>query len=525
MSKSTKLSIFLLIGILLASLGFAAYLVTEKQKLEQSNSQLSLELQQAQDREKQKIVQVQKLEADLTKQIEKAKDEREQLTKKVKEAEGQVDKLVTQTQEAKQERDQWKGRIDSVRSERDALDKKVAELNTQLEEAQKSVQQAKTDLAKAQEEALKIANTPVAVTQASGAVVMRTPTPVVQPSVSTEPAKAPTKVEPPENETYWAQVLREKTELEIDLRKLKNELSTQSIEIVDLEQQNVDLQISLENFQKQKTQIEESLNGKYTNLNKELRYKEDMINSLSLEVAKARSDRSKFETKVDDLQKDNGVLRGQVQELSSTKSALEKTIVRLKDDKSKVEHMLGVKEALVETKIREIWEIKQRLDKSLSFVRSNLDESFSSVKSNLESSFKSVETDLKSSIHSVQNNLDQSFVDVKTNIDSSFDGVKKYSTPKVELPPIVVNSNLSANAIEQVETAGLNGKVISINTQNNFLIMDVGQDKNINIGNTYSVYRGATYIGSVEIIQVRKEISAADIKEQRSPIQVGDIVR
>jgi hypothetical protein len=66
---------------------------------------------------------------------------------------------------------------------------------------------------------------------------------------------------------------------------------------------------------------------------------------------------------------------------------------------------------------------------------------------------------------------------------------------------------------------------VSINKENNFVIIDLGQNSGVNIGDRLSVYRGDTYVGELEIIQVRTDISAADIKKQSMPIQAGDSVR
>ena len=40
-----------------------------------------------------------------------------------------------------------------------------------------------------------------------------------------------------------------------------------------------------------------------------------------------------------------------------------------------------------------------------------------------------------------------------------------------------------------------------------------------------SVYRDSKYIARLEVIQVRKDISAADIKDQWSKVVVGDTVK
>ena len=70
------------------------------------------------------------------------------------------------------------------------------------------------------------------------------------------------------------------------------------------------------------------------------------------------------------------------------------------------------------------------------------------------------------------------------------------------------------------------GSIISINESNNFIIADLGQaNSSVSIGNTLRVYRGSQQIATLEVIQVRREICAADIKDKTSELKVGDIVK
>ncbi|MCX5681166.1 MAG: hypothetical protein NT079_02645 [Candidatus Omnitrophica bacterium] len=98
---------------------------------------------------------------------------------------------------------------------------------------------------------------------------------------------------------------------------------------------------------------------------------------------------------------------------------------------------------------------------------------------------------------------------------------------EVMLPPIIVNGSSAGAKAASSQAAGVKvaGQVVSINQENNFVIIDLGQSAGINIGDRLSVYRGDTYVGEVEIIQVRTDISAADIKKQSMPFQAGDTVK
>ena len=57
------------------------------------------------------------------------------------------------------------------------------------------------------------------------------------------------------------------------------------------------------------------------------------------------------------------------------------------------------------------------------------------------------------------------------------------------------------------------------------IIVNLGEDSGVKIGDKLNIYRGAEYIAGLEVIQVRKDICAADIKSKMMDIEVGDTVR
>ncbi|UCC95145.1 MAG: hypothetical protein JSW40_10140 [Candidatus Omnitrophota bacterium] len=89
----------------------------------------------------------------------------------------------------------------------------------------------------------------------------------------------------------------------------------------------------------------------------------------------------------------------------------------------------------------------------------------------------------------------------------------------VELPPIVVKPDAAG-------IRGLRGEVIAVNREERFLVVDIGESSGVRPGLHLKVLRGNREIGTIEIIETRREISAADIKEVIAgfTVQEGDIV-
>jgi hypothetical protein len=73
--------------------------------------------------------------------------------------------------------------------------------------------------------------------------------------------------------------------------------------------------------------------------------------------------------------------------------------------------------------------------------------------------------------------------------------------------------------------SALVGKILAINRDNNFVVIDLGTSVGIKPGDKFQVYRDDSVIANLEVIQTREKISACDIKRETSPIKVGDGIK
>jgi chromosome segregation ATPase len=431
MSKAAKQSIIILGLLLLISIGYAFYSMMETQKAKDENLQLNQKLTQVQDRESKAKGEVKNLKDELS----KVNSEKDRLDEKVKKAEKTAEDLYGQITEISQERDKWKTQIDSIGKERDDLVTKIKDLQDQLTKKEETLAKPAVPVSPASP-------------QASG--------PSSDMAMSQQPPA------PNGNEDYWASVLRDKASLEVKIEQLNQDLSQKNAELIDIKQANADFKVRLEGLQHDKDDVE-----------REIKYKSDMVNNLSLELARTKNDKKYVADSINKLNDENANLRQQVKQLVATKGSLEKSILRLTQDRDSMQRKLGQTETLVQSKIDEIWNIKDSLDQSMK--------------------------------------------------DAKADMPKQNG---VELPPIVVNNDAQAVPFNSgMSTPGMNGKVVNLNKENNFVVVDIGESQGIKVGNVLNVYRGNKYIARLEVIQVRKDISAADIKDQWTDISIGDQVR
>lgn len=104
---------------------------------------------------------------------------------------------------------------------------------------------------------------------------------------------------------------------------------------------------------------------------------------------------------------------------------------------------------------------------------------------------------------------------------------------EVDLPPIVLNrepqkvAKLTTPALEHISPEdGLNGRIVTVNKEHNFVVIDLGRQDGVDVGSMFSVFRSGLFLGKIEVIQARDRIAAADIKEVKEglTIEVNDIV-
>jgi len=431
MSKIAKQLLLGLGVILLGLVAYIGFLTLQNQGLAKEKSWLNQQVEESSKREKTQLLKLKDLQ-----------DKIAQLDEKKQALESKVEELSVVDVE------KYAQRIKDLTAQRDALDVKLAKLQDDNQTLSEKLEQAEEP--KVMYKYVDARGNAVSADQQQAAQV-----PVMGVGRMTSP-----DIEEMSRDAYWAQVLKDKASLEIEVRNLQAELSQSRLTVADLKKINTDLQLNLEDLQAEKDEIE-----------RRIQYGKDLSDSLSLELARAQNDKKFLNDRLEKIAGENSTLRDQIRELTSTKLALEKNIVRLQDQKSEIEAKLDETENVIQGRINEIWEIKD--------------------------------------------SLEQDF------------GVEQQLSSQVQLPPIVVSDRPMDTELDPNEfpAPGINGNIVSVNNDNNFVIIDIGQDEGIHLGDSLNIYRGAEYVAGIEVIQVRQDIAAADIISKVSDIQVGDAVR
>lgn len=280
---------------------------------------------------------------------------------------------------------------------------------------------------------------------------------------------------------YWGQILQQKTELQMQLDDMRKELKTTQVKNEELNREKTALELEVGSLKRQAEELQHQID-----------YNKKVMDNIAQELVWEKNERIKIEEGVKPFKKENAMLARQLKGLSRQKMDLEKKLQRLEDQKSG----LGAKVREMETAL---------VDKI--------------------SRIDSLKVELEGIQQQAQSGTAQ--------------GAPPEKKESVELPPIVVRPQEEPETIAPqppqaakpaaqdaaAQGARPKGNILTINKDSNFVIIDIGEEAKVRVGDTFQVERGGAPVAVIEVIKVSKSVAACDIKEEKSPIKVGDAVR
>jgi len=437
MSIAVRVSVWILGVLVLISAGVAVMVLLQKQTLQQQNQRLQNNINEDQASLSTLSTKASKLESDaedLRSKITQAQQAKDQVQSQFDDLKSKSDALQSELSQANSDRDDWKNRVTTISQERDDLMQKLRNRPTKIVYRTRIVHVPSAAPAEDQN-----GTSAVAVDVTSG-----------------------------QGDQYWASVLRQKAALQVELEKERVDLDQAALQVVALKKENSDLELSVKTLSNEKDEIIQKI-----------KYGQDLADNLSIDLARSRNDQKAVNDRADKLKEQNYELQSEIRDLTSSKIELERNVSRLTDEKDSMQRKLIETESVIQSRIDDIWKIKESLDKKLT-----------------------------------------------ENAPTT-----GTSGGSMELPPIIVNTpnnqqEVSSNPAPVSGGGKTEGSIISINESNNFVIVDLGQaNSSVGIANILKVYRNSNQIATLEVIQVRRDICAADIKDKSEELKVGDVVR
>lgn len=271
---------------------------------------------------------------------------------------------------------------------------------------------------------------------------------------------------PQSADSYWAGILKAKTDIEMQLGNIRNELKSAQISNEQLQREKSALELDINNLSRERE-----------DLKRQIEYNQKIMDSIAQELVRERNDKIQIQESFKAIRNENAVLTRQLKSLNSRKIGMERKIQELQEDKDTIERRFNEMETMLTDKLSQVNDLKEELD-SISMGRQRPTE-----------------------------------------------GRKEKDS--VQLPPIVVRPHPEISVVrpQPQAAADYTGKILAVNKENNFVVIDLGEDAGIKVGDTFQVYSGNERIGTVEVIKTSKSVAACDIKREVSSIQIGDTVR
>ncbi|MFB3918687.1 chromosome segregation protein SMC, archaeal type [Candidatus Velamenicoccus archaeovorus] len=257
--------------------------------------------------------------------------------------------------------------------------------------------------------------------------------------------------------------------------KLVKDKAALEIEVQNLKSQLSDAQLKGENAMEEGRKLDlqfKTINQARMDLERKLIYNEKLAESLSEDLVREKRDKKAIADQLESIRQENFELKSRLMALGDKKTSLEGKLVDLQQEREILSKRLAELDQILQERVDQIIQVKDDL--------------------------KAARTEAK----------EASTKDARV----------------VQLQPIVVKAAEPQVASPAGKPGA--GQILAINEENNFVIIDMGEQDGVKVGQTFNVYRNTEKIASLEVIQIRKEISAADIKSVTpgSKLKIGDLV-
>ena len=266
------------------------------------------------------------------------------------------------------------------------------------------------------------------------------------------------------DDAYWAAILKQKTDLEMQIQGVRQDIRGLQQTNAQLQKEKNNLELEVGNLIRERADLKHQLD-----------YNQKVMDSVAKDLVREKNEKFQTQDDAKTVKEENLFLRRQIKAMNNRQLVLENRLAEWQDKNNSLTAKVAELEATLKDKMLEVSNLKHETE----------------TKKIAKASEKS----------------------------SAPTGMSEKEA--VELPTIVVKPQASAGQ----DIQGSIGRVVAVNRDNNFIIVDVGEETGIGAGNILTVFRQGSPIADVQVIQTRKNISACDIKKEITPIKIGDTLQ
>lgn len=333
----------------------------------------------------------------------------------------------------------------------------------------------------------------------------------------------------------------------VDLEDLfKTSVERLNSELASSQRDNKELSKRLEVVEKELNVLESknnAINFKYKGILEEKDY-------LDKELVRVKKGKFYLEKKLKEIKSDR-FIAGLLRENVSLDIELKRLKESLVPKDSKIESMsieisrLSKEVSELEKKAKDFIEVAEVLSKDLLkekqrfeklFVEDHLLKIKLAEKKDDVDKFKDLVTD-KSNLQIKLYSMEKELVDKNEELyklklafrnkvqDEERSRAEAYHAPEeVDLPRIILDNRMTYS--KRSMSLGQEGRILTVNADHDFVVIDLGRQDGIDLGTIFDVYRRGRIIGCIETIQTRERISACDIVdlEEGMSIEIDNVV-
>ncbi|MFA5099433.1 MAG: hypothetical protein WC547_00930 [Candidatus Omnitrophota bacterium] len=288
--------------------------------------------------------------------------------------------------------------------------------------------------------------------------------------VETQPAAKPTM-----DDSYLARILKQKADLEVQVSMMRDTLKVLKSTNDQLALEKNNLTYEVNNLTRDTQDIQQTAE-----------YNQKMVDNLTQALASEKTNNLELAKRFKSAKADNRQLRQQLQSLGERRISLEKKLTDMQSKNASLESSLASMELYVKQQMFQM-------------------------------------DDIKSQMEDARGSKPVSGSGLSTTRPYQQSSVRQPRKDAIQLPPIVVRPQQAGSS--DAPAIGDKSRIISVDKENNFVVVNAGQSDNLKIGDTFLVFRDGQNIGSIEVIQTRDRISACDIKNETTSLRVGDMIR
>ncbi len=293
MDKKIKIFLFGLIGLSFISIIFAFFLYMSKQKVVQEYNALS-------------------------NSYSSLKDENDKLYREIKSAQMNYNLKQKEVETLTQELNATKQERDGVLEKFDVLQRELSSVRNKL---------------------------------SSSPVKQETPAKI-------EPVASQVKEEAKEedsvvksDEKYWAGILKQKSSLEVEVKRLQQRINEINIKVSEIENEKAGFSMQIKESKQQNDLLA-----------RELEYNKKLADNISLELLREKRDKRELLDQFKTLREENFVLSNQLKQTLSAKLSLEKKLDSVRVKKDKLDEKISQVDSILQQRLDELGDIRREIE-------------------------------------------------------------------------------------------------------------------------------------------------------------------